>query len=77
LTETGGRYALIVAVANYRDEKLRKLRAPIADAARLGAVLEDSHIGGFDVEMATDDNEGELSGGSRGSSATAVPRTCC
>ena len=60
MIETGGRYALIVAVADYRDEKLRKLRAPIADAARLGAVLEDSHIGGFDVEIATDDNEGEL-----------------
>jgi hypothetical protein len=60
LTEIGGRYALIVAVADYRDEKLRKLRAPLADAERLGAVLKDPDVGGFDVEVATDEDEPKL-----------------
>ncbi len=59
-TQTGGRYALIVAVSDYRDAKLRRLRAPAADAERLGAVLHDPEIGAFDVEMALDEDEAQL-----------------
>ncbi|HEX6686590.1 MAG TPA: caspase family protein [Candidatus Limnocylindrales bacterium] len=45
----GGRHALIVANHDYRDEGLRRLRAPAHDAAQLAAVLRDPAIGGFDV----------------------------
>jgi hypothetical protein len=33
LTEARGRYALIVVVTDYRDDKLRNLRAPETDAS--------------------------------------------
>ena len=52
-----GRYALVVAVSQYRDPRLRKLRAPAADARRLAAVLADPEIGGCQVEVALDDDE--------------------
>ena len=32
------------------DTRLRRLRAPAADAEELGGVLRDPDIGGFDVE---------------------------
>ncbi|MGH2943923.1 MAG: caspase family protein, partial [Solirubrobacteraceae bacterium] len=54
------RDALIVAVASYRDLKLRRLRAPAADAERLGAVLEDPTIGDFRVTVASDESEAHL-----------------
>jgi len=55
-----GRYALVVAESEYRDAKLRRLRAPAADAERLAAVLEDPDVGGFAVEVAMDETEPEL-----------------
>jgi hypothetical protein len=54
------RDALIVAVADYSDRRLRQLRAPAVDAERLAGVLRDPSIGGFRVEVASDVREGEL-----------------
>ncbi len=54
------RDALIVAVSDYSDLKLRQLRAPAVDAERLAMVLRDPSIGGFRVEVASDVREGEL-----------------
>lgn len=54
------RDALIVAVTDYRDPKLRQLRAPVADATALGRVLEDPSIGGFTVQLALDEDESAL-----------------
>ena len=54
------RDALIVAIADYRDPKLRQLRAPVADATALGRVLEDPAIGGFTVQLALDEDESTL-----------------
>ena len=50
-----GRYALVVATARYTDPKLAQLRAPAADAERLGAVLGDAERGDFDVQVLVDD----------------------
>lgn len=55
-----GRYALVIATAAYRDPKLRPLRAPGIDAKRLGDVLADPAIGGFEVEFALDEEEHRL-----------------
>lgn len=60
MTDAGGRHALIVAVSEYEDPRLRKLRAPAADARRLAEVLENPEIGAFDVEVAIDEGEGAL-----------------
>jgi Caspase domain len=60
MSDEGGRHALVVAVSRYRDPKLRRLRAPAADAKRLAAVLQDPNVGGFDVEVALDENEAPL-----------------
>jgi Caspase domain len=54
------RDALIVAVSDYSDHRLRQLRAPAVDAERLATVLRDPSIGGFRVEVASDVREGEL-----------------
>lgn len=43
------RYALIIASYEFTDPGLSALRAPAHDAARLGEVLADPRIGGFDV----------------------------
>jgi Caspase domain/WD domain, G-beta repeat len=56
----GTRDALIVAVSNYLDPKLRQLRAPAADATALRDVLSDPEIGNFRVEVLTDPDEGTL-----------------
>lgn len=45
----GQRLALVVAVTDYTDPSLRRLRAPAGDAAALGALLSDPDIGGFSV----------------------------
>jgi ABC-type transport system substrate-binding protein len=45
----GTRSALIVASDQYTDPELRRLRAPASDAHALAAVLQDPHIGGFQV----------------------------
>jgi hypothetical protein len=60
MTLDGGRYALIVAVSDYRDSKLRKLRAPEADAERLAGALENPNIGGFAVDIALNEEEPQL-----------------
>ncbi len=54
------RDALIVAVADYSDRKLRRLRAPAVDAERLAKVLRDPSVGDFLVKVASDVREGEL-----------------
>jgi len=54
------RDALIVAVGRYTDAKLRRLRAPAADADSLRAVLKDPAIGGFRVDVASDESERDL-----------------
>jgi hypothetical protein len=61
MSRLGARHALVVAVSNYRDPKLQKLRAPAADAERLAAVLSDRRIGDFQVEVALDEEQPELS----------------
>jgi hypothetical protein len=45
----GRRLALVVAVTDYLDTSLRRLRAPAGDAAELRDVLADPDIGGFSV----------------------------
>lgn len=59
-TDGERRFALVVATANYADPKLRRLRAPTADAERLAAVLADSDKGGFEVEVLVDEHEPAL-----------------
>jgi hypothetical protein len=49
--------ALIVANAEYRDAKLRKLRAPAWDAEALGRVLRDPEIGDFNLELVLNEPE--------------------
>ena len=46
---TGRRVALVVAVTDYVDASLRRLRAPAGDAADLRDLLADPEIGGFSV----------------------------
>jgi hypothetical protein len=60
LNQPPDRHALIVAVSNYRDAKLRALRAPGADARRLATVLGDPAIGGFDVAVAENEEQPQL-----------------
>jgi hypothetical protein len=55
-----GRYALIVANATYRDEKLSRLRTPTRDAEELARVLNDPEIGDFAVQLAIDEPEAVL-----------------
>ncbi len=45
----GRRVALVVAVTDYVDASLRRLRAPAGDAADLRDLLADPEIGGFTV----------------------------
>ena len=45
----GRRAALVVAVTDYVDPSLRRLRAPAGDAADLRDVLADPEVGGFSV----------------------------
>ncbi|MBV8965117.1 MAG: caspase family protein, partial [Mycobacteriaceae bacterium] len=54
------RRALIVATGSYADPKLRRLRAPAADADKLAAVLKNPQIGNFEVDVALDQSESEL-----------------
>jgi hypothetical protein len=61
---SGARRALIVANAEYDNEGLRHLVAPVADAEALARVLGDREIGGFDVRVVRDEAahvvEGEI-----------------
>ncbi|HUB72730.1 MAG TPA: caspase family protein [Solirubrobacteraceae bacterium] len=60
MSEKGSRHALIVAVSNYRETKLRRLRAPAADATALARALGNPAIGDFDVVVSSDETEGTL-----------------
>jgi hypothetical protein len=55
-----GRYALIVAIDTYGDPKLRRLRAPARDAEALADVLRDPEIGGFEVDLASNETDASL-----------------
>jgi uncharacterized caspase-like protein len=52
-----GRSALILAVDEYEDAKLRKLRAPARDAEELKRVLGDPRIGDFQIELCANEPE--------------------
>jgi Caspase domain len=56
MTETPGgrRLALVVAVSQYVDPALRRLRAPAGDAISLRDVLADPEIGAFEVTSVLD-----------------------
>jgi len=56
----GTREALIIAVSDYKDPSLRRLRAPAADADELAEVLGDPDVGGFHVEILRNPGWGEL-----------------
>ncbi len=51
------RSAFIVANDEYADERLRRLRAPAADARELAGVLQDPGVGGFDVQVSVNEPE--------------------
>jgi tetratricopeptide (TPR) repeat protein len=51
---TGRRAALLIASAEYRDERFGALRAPAHDAVALARVLADPTIGGFAVRTLID-----------------------
>lgn len=48
------RAALVVAVSEYSDTMLRRLRSPAGDAAEFGQVLGSPDLGGFDVTTVLD-----------------------
>src|SRR5687768_5037735 len=54
---TSERSALIVAVEEYQDTKLRKLRTPSRDAEQLERVLGNPAIGDFRVELCANEPE--------------------
>jgi len=57
----GGRHALLVATASYRDPALSQLRTPGTDARRLAELLRDPLIGYFDsVEVLSDPRKQEV-----------------
>ncbi|GIF52126.1 caspase domain-containing protein [Asanoa ferruginea] len=56
----GPRKALIVAVADYTDAALRKLRSPTHDATALQSVLAET--GGFEVAALADPGAGDVRG---------------
>ncbi|HKN99698.1 MAG TPA: type VII secretion protein EccCb [Pseudonocardiaceae bacterium] len=56
-----GRYALLVATAQYTDPRLRRLRAPVGEAQHLRELLLDTEVGGFDtVGVVLDDSKAEI-----------------
>jgi hypothetical protein len=54
------RLALVVAVTDYLDTSLRRLRAPAGDAAELRDVLADPDIGGFAVTSVINERAHQL-----------------
>ncbi|GAB7005764.1 hypothetical protein JCM18899A_32370 [Nocardioides sp. AN3] len=56
----GRRFALIVAVTDYLDTSLRRLRAPAGDAAELRDLLADPEIGGFAVTSVVNERAHQL-----------------
>ncbi len=59
-TASGQRKALIIANNEYDDEALGNLRAPEADAEALARVLGDPLIGGFSVEVISNQPSGAI-----------------
>lgn len=53
----GTRTAFVVANDSYADPRLRRLRAPAADADELARVLSDAEIGSFDVQVSMNEPE--------------------
>jgi len=51
---SGRRRALLIASGTYSDRGLQALRSPVGDVRKLGAVLGDAAIGGFDVRAVVD-----------------------
>lgn len=56
----GKRSALVVANYEYRDSKLKKLRAPAQDAKALAKVLGDPSIGDFEVGIVMNESEARI-----------------
>ena len=56
----GRRLALVVAVTDYLDTSLRRLRAPAGDAAELRDLLADPEIGGFSVTSVINERAHQL-----------------
>jgi hypothetical protein len=56
----GTRSALIIACDDYTDPGLRRLRAPARDAEALARVLADPTIGGFEVDVVSNQPEWRL-----------------
>src|SRR5215207_6249867 len=56
----GRRLALVVAVTDYVDASLRRLRAPAGDAAELRDLLADPDIGGFSVTSVINEKEQQI-----------------
>jgi len=54
------RSALVVGTNEYRDSRLRGLRAPAHEAEALAAVLGDPSLGDFEVDVLTDPEERTL-----------------
>jgi len=57
---TGDRKALIVATSEYSDPRLAPLDGPQKDAEALLAVLADTQVGGFDVDLALNESSAVL-----------------
>ncbi len=56
----GSRLALVVAVTDYADASLRRLRAPAGDAAELRDLLADPEIGDFSVTSVINEKAQQL-----------------
>jgi len=56
----GRRLALVIAVTDYVDTSLRRLRAPAGDAAELRDLLADPDIGGFSVTSVINEKEQKI-----------------
>ncbi|MEX2982466.1 DNA translocase FtsK [Streptomyces sp. C36] len=56
----GSRNALLIATGEYENPELNQLRSPARDAAGLAEVLQDPHIGAFDVTRVIDRPQHEV-----------------
>ena len=56
----GRRSALIIANDDYQDAGLGRLRAPARDAEALARVLAEPTIGGFEVDVVSNQPEWRL-----------------
>ncbi|MFF7655783.1 DNA translocase FtsK [Streptomyces sp. NPDC007983] len=51
---SGSRNALLIATGEYENSSLKELRSPARDVAGLAEVLQDPHVGAFDVTQVID-----------------------